>query len=75
MELINLHAFQVLKLLNNNEITSVDYVTELLKHINKREPLIGAWNYLNEDLILNSAKKLDEKRKISTGENIFGLPI
>ena len=40
MELINLHAFQVLKLLNNNEINSVDYVTELLKHINKREPLI-----------------------------------
>ena len=75
MELINLHAFQVLKLLNNNEITSEDYVTELLKHINKREPLIGAWNYLNEDLILNSAKKLDEKRKISTGENTFGLPI
>ena len=36
MELINLHAFQVLKLLNNNEITSEDYVTELLKHINKK---------------------------------------
>ena len=61
MELIKLNAFQVLDLLKQNQISSKEYVTESVRHIEKREPFVGAWAYLDKDLILNSAIKADKK--------------
>ena len=51
MELIELNAVQILDLLKKNEITSQEYVEALLTHIDNREPLVGAWTYLNKDLM------------------------
>ena len=51
MSLINLNAFEVLKLFNSNKISTVEYVSELISHIKLREPNVEAWAFLNEDLV------------------------
>ena len=75
MELIELNAVQVLDLLKKNELTSQEYVEALLTHIDNREPLVGAWTYLNKDLILSSAKKADKNRQNGIVKSMNGLPI
>ena len=75
MELIKLNAFQVLELIIKNEITSLEYVEQLLNHIEKREPYVGAWTYLDKDLIIRSAIKADKERKIGSKDSFLGLPI
>ena len=44
-------------------------------HIDNREPLVGAWTYLNKDLIISSAKKADERRQKGIVKSMSGLPI
>ena len=63
MSLINLNAFEILKLFNSNKISAVEYVSELISHIKSREPNVEAWAFLNEDLVKSQAKKIDEKLK------------
>ena len=61
MSLINLNAFEILKLFNSNKISAVEYVSELISHIKLREPNVEAWAFLNEDLVKSQAKKLMKK--------------
>ena len=72
MSLINLNAFEILKLFDSNKISAVEYISELINHIKLREPNVEAWAFLNEDLVKSQAKKIDDKRskkeaKVSLG--------
>jgi len=60
MSLINLNAFEILKLFNSNKISAIEYVSELISHIKLREPNVEAWAFLNEDLVKSQAKIIDE---------------
>ena len=75
MSLINLNAFEILKLFNSNKISAVEYVSELISHIKLREPNVEAWAFLNEDLVKSQAKKIDEKRSKNLQKPFAGIPI
>ena len=75
MSLINLNAFEVLKLFNSNKIGTVEYVSELISHIKLREPNVEAWAFLNEDLVKTHAKTIDEKRSKNLQKPFAGIPI
>jgi len=75
MSLINLNAFEILKLFNSNKISAVEYVSELISHIKLREPNVEAWSFLNEDLVKSQAKKIDEKRSKNLQKPFAGIPI
>ena len=75
MSLINLNAFEILKLFNSNKISAVEYVSELISHIKLREPNVEAWAFLNEDLVKSQAKIIDEKRSKNLQKPFAGIPI
>ena len=75
MSLINLNAFEILKLFNSNKISAVEYVSELISHIKLREPNVEAWAFLNEDLVMTHAKTIDEKRSNNLQKSFAGIPI
>ena len=75
MNLINLNAFEILKLFNSNKLSAVEYVSELMAHIKLREPNVEAWAFLNEDLVKIYAKKIDEKRSNNLQKSFAGIPI
>ena len=73
MSLINLNAFEILKLFNSNKISTVEYVSELISHIKLREPNVEAWAFLNEDLVKSQARKIDEKRSNKISKDLYIL--
>ena len=75
MNLINLNAFEILKLFNSNKLSAVEYVSELMSHIKLREPNVQAWAFLNENLVNSFAKKIDEKRSNNLQKPFAGIPI
>ena len=75
MNLINLNAFEILKLFNSNKLSAVEYVSELMSHIKLREPNVQAWAFLNENLVNSYAKKIDEKRSNNLQKPFAGIPI
>ena len=75
MSLINLNAFEILKLFNSNKISTVEYLSELISHIKLREPNVEAWAFLNEDLVKSYAKKIDDKRSNNLQKPFAGIPI
>ena len=74
MSLINLNAFEILKLFNSNKLSAVEYVSELMAHITLREPNVEAWAFLNEDLVKTYAKKLMKKDQTICKNLLPGFP-
>ena len=57
MNLITLNATKALEMMNRGELSSEKYVSAFLEHIEKREPLIGAWSFLDPELAIQQAKR------------------
>lgn len=55
-----LTATEALALLKNGSLTVEDYAKSLLARISERDAAVQAWAYLNPDLILSEARKLDQ---------------
>ncbi len=71
-----LTASQLLLKLEQNECSVKEIALACLEQIQKIEPQISAWAHLDPSLVLDSAKKLDEKKQ--TGQKIgklFGIPV
>ncbi|KAK5110429.1 hypothetical protein LTR62_005780 [Meristemomyces frigidus] len=52
---------------NNGSLTVEEYATSLLQHIDERQPVVKAWEYLNHDLVLSQARALDQIPKEQRG--------
>ena len=44
MSLIKLSATEAFKMMKKGELSSEQYVSNFLEHIEKREPAVGAWS-------------------------------
>ena len=55
-----LSATQAVTLIKSNELSVEDYAKSLLARISERDPGVKAWAYLNPDLIIAEARKLDQ---------------
>lgn len=59
-EPFRLTATEALKLLKSGSLTVEDYAKSLLSRIQERDDAVQAWAYLNPELVLSEAKKLDQ---------------
>ena len=75
MDLIKLNAVDALNMMKRGELTSEKYVTAFLDRIKVREPLVGAWNYLNHEQAIQQAKLADKRWKDKNPGKLNGLPI
>ena len=75
MDLIKLNAVDALSMMKRGELTSEKYVTAFLDRIKVREPLVGAWNYLNHQQAIQQAKLADKRCKDKNPGKLNGLPI
>ena len=75
MDLTKLNAVDALNMMKRGELTSEKYVTAFLDRIKVREPLVGAWNYLNHEQAIQQAKLADNRWKDKNPGKLNGLPI
>jgi len=75
MSLIKLNATDAIELMRKGELSSEKYVSAFLEHIEKREPLIGAWSFLDPELAIQQAKEADKRWKNKNAGKLNGLPI
>ncbi|KAL4966476.1 amidase [Aspergillus stella-maris] len=59
MEPNRLTATEALEAIKSNKLTVETYVNSLLSRIDSRDSKVKAWAYLNRDLVLEQARKLD----------------
>lgn len=59
-ELYKLSATQAAELIRNNHLSAEDYAKALLERVRERDPQVRAWVFLDENAILEQARKLDE---------------
>jgi Asp-tRNA(Asn)/Glu-tRNA(Gln) amidotransferase A subunit family amidase len=55
-----LTASQALALMQKGELTVEDYAKSLLARIKARDDIVKAWAYLDPELVLTQARKLDQ---------------
>ena len=59
MEPYRLSAAEVAGKIRNGELTVVQYAKSLLSRIEKRDPVVKAWAYLDTERVLAEAERLD----------------
>ncbi|RSL76821.1 hypothetical protein CEP51_009617 [Fusarium floridanum] len=69
-----LTASEALSKIQADELLVQDYARSLLERIKARDDQVQAWAHLDEDLVIEQAKALDEVPKKSRGP-LHGLPI
>lgn len=62
-----LTATEALRAFDHGSLTIEDYAKSLLQHIDKRDPIVKAWAYLNPDQLLDQARALDKVPKDQRG--------
>ena len=63
MDLIKISAVNALKMMEKGELTSEEYIMAFLDHIKKREPEVGAWTFLDNEIALKQARLADKRWK------------
>jgi Asp-tRNA(Asn)/Glu-tRNA(Gln) amidotransferase A subunit family amidase len=76
MPLSNLTAVNIVQSLKKGEFTCEELVTNYIDHINKYEKNVGAWEFFDETLILEQAKKLDQDHQLGKVHgDLHGVPV
>ena len=75
MELIKLSANEALKMMEEDSLSSEEYVEAFLKNIELREDDVGAWIFLDPKLALEQAREADKRWKDKNAGKLNGLPI
>ncbi len=75
MDLIKLSAIEALKMMEEDSLSSEEYVKAFLKQIELREDDVGAWIFLDPKLALEQAREADKRRKGKSAGKLNGLPI
>ena len=76
MPLSNLTAVNIVQSLKKGEFTCEELVTNYIDHINKYEKNVEAWEFFDETLILEQAKKLDQDHQSGKVHgDLHGVPV
>ncbi|KAK5711996.1 hypothetical protein LTR17_018135 [Elasticomyces elasticus] len=62
-----LSATELLQRFSNGDLTVVEYATSLLDHIDERQPVVKAWEYIDRAQVLQQARDLDQVPKEQRG--------
>jgi Asp-tRNA(Asn)/Glu-tRNA(Gln) amidotransferase A subunit family amidase len=60
MEPYELTATQVLEKIKSGSLSVQDYARSLLGRIEKRDPVVKAWAFVDPELVIEEAKRLDK---------------
>ena len=55
-----LSASQAADLIRKDQLSVQEYARALLARVKRRDPIVRAWVFLDTDLVLEQAKKLDQ---------------
>ncbi len=66
---------ELIKLLNNKQISSLDIINSLFSIIDKKDDLIGAYLTLDREEIVKNALDADKKRSNGVNLPLLGIPI
>ena len=76
MPLSNLTAVNIVQSLKKGEFTCEELVANYIDHINKYEKNVKAWEFFDETLILQQAKKLDQDHQSGKVHgDLHGVPV
>ena len=70
-----LSAVEMVQSLKKGEITSEELVKSYIEQIKKKEKEVEAWEFFDQELVLNQAKKLDELHQSGKHGDLHGIPV
>lgn len=73
-ELYRLTAIQAADLIRSNQLSVEDYARALLERVRERDPQVRAWVFLDENAVLEQARKLD-KMPVEKRGPLHGIPV
>ncbi|OAA48470.1 glutamyl-tRNA(Gln) amidotransferase subunit A [Metarhizium rileyi] len=73
-DLCKLSATQAAELIRTNQLSAQDYAKALLERVRERDPQVRAWVFLDEDVIMKQARRLDELPMGKRGP-LHGVPV
>jgi len=76
MSLSSLSVIELSNKLKKGEIKSEELVKSYIEQINKKDNKIEAWEFFDEELAINQAKKLDKDRQAGKVQgDLHGIPV
>ena len=76
MSLFKLSAVDIVKSLKEGKYTCEEVVKSFIEQINKNEKQVEAWEFFDQELVLNQAKKLDEAHQSGKVHgDLHGVPV
>ena len=75
MSSLKLSAVEMVQSLKKGEITSEELVKSYIEQIKKKEKEVEAWEFFDQELVLNQAKKLDELHQSGKHGDLHGIPV
>ena len=68
-------AVEMVQSLKKGEITSEELVKSYIEQIKKKEKEVEAWEFFDQELALNQAKKLDKLHQSGKHGDLHGIPV
>ena len=75
MSSLNTSAVEMVQSIKKGEITSEELVKSYIEQIKKKEKNVGAWEFFDEELVINQAKERDSLHQSGRHGDLHGIPI
>ena len=75
MPTINTSVTEMVKSIKKGEITSEELVKSYIKEIKKKEKDVEAWEFFDEELAIEQAKKIDLLHQSGNHGDLHGIPV
>jgi len=76
MSLFKLSAVDIVKLLKEGKYSCEEVIKSFIEQIDKNEKEVEAWEFFDEELAINQAKKLDKDRQTGKVQgDLHGIPV
>ena len=75
MPSINTSVTEMVKSIKKGEITSEELVKNYIKEIKKKEKDVEAWEFFDEELAIEQAKKIDLLHQSGNHGDLHGIPV
>ena len=75
MTSVKISAVEMVKAIKKGEISSEDIVKSYIEQIKKKEKDVEAFQFFDEELALNQAKKMDALHQAGQHGDLHGIPV
>ena len=76
MSLFKLSAVDIVKFLKEGKYSCEEVIKSFIEQIDKNEKKVEAWEFFDQEIVLNQAKKLDEDhQRGKVHGDLHGVPV